>query len=72
MQGYNFDKLVVLQNEDEETIKSISNFKDIRIYKQKNKGYGNALKEGLNQINMNFFVLSMQMDLWIQNIWMKC
>ena len=57
MQGYNFDKLVVLQNEDEETIKSISNFKDIKIYKQKNKGYGNALKEGLNQINTEFFCI---------------
>ncbi len=57
LQGYNFDKLVVLQNEDDETIKSISNFKDIRIYKQKNKGYGNALKEGLNQINTEFFCI---------------
>ena len=48
---YNFDKLVVLQREDVETIKSISDFKNIKIYKQKNNGYGNALKEGLNQIN---------------------
>ena len=57
LQAYNFDKLVVLQNEDEETIKSISNFKDIKIYKQKNNGYGNALKEGLNQINTEFFCI---------------
>ena len=57
LQAYNFDKLVVLQNEDEETIKSITNFKDIKIYKQKNNGYGNALKEGLNQINTEFFCI---------------
>ena len=54
---YNFDKLVVLQSEDVETIKSISDFKDIKIYKQKNNGYGNALKEGLNQINTEFFCI---------------
>ena len=57
LQGYNFDKLVVLQNEDEETIQSISDFNDIKIYKQKNNGYGNALKEGLNQINTEFFCI---------------
>ncbi len=57
LQNYNFDKLVVLQSEDEETIKSISDFNDIKIYKQKNNGYGNALKEGLNQINTEFFCI---------------
>ena len=54
---YNFEKLVVLQSEDVETIESISEFKDIKIYKQKNNGYGNALKEGLNQINTEFFCI---------------
>ena len=54
---YNFNKLVVLQSEDVETIESISDFKDIKIYKQKNNGYGNALKEGLNQINTEFFCI---------------
>jgi len=54
---YNFDKLVVLQREDVETIKSISDFKNIKIYKQKNNGYGNALKEGLNQINTKYFCI---------------
>ena len=54
---YNVEKLVVLQSEDVETIESISDFKDIKIYKQKNNGYGNALKEGLNQINTEFFCI---------------
>ena len=57
LEDYDFDKLVVLQSEDTETIKSISDFKDIKIYKQKNNGYGNALKEGLNQINTEFFCI---------------
>ena len=57
LEDYDFDKLVVLQSEDTETIKSISDFKDIKIYKQKNNGYGNALKEGLNQINTKYFCI---------------
>ncbi len=54
---YDFKKIVVLQKEDEETIKSISNFDDIKVYVQKKNGYGNALKEGLNQINTEFFCI---------------
>ena len=57
LKDYEFDKLIVLQKEDEETIKSISKFKDIKIYIQKNKGYGSALKEGLNEINTEFFCI---------------
>ena len=57
LNSYDFKKIVVLQKEDEETIKSISNFDDIKIYVQKKNGYGNALKEGLNQINTEFFCI---------------
>jgi len=55
--SYDYQKLIVLQKEDEETISSISNFKDIRICVQKNKGYGNALIEGLNSIDTEFFCI---------------
>lgn len=55
--SYDYQKLIVLQKEDEETINSISNFKDIRICVQKNKGYGNALIEGLNSIDTEFFCI---------------
>ncbi len=55
--SYDYQKLIVLQKEDEETISSISNFKDIRICVQKNKGYGNALIEGLNSIDTKFFCI---------------
>ena len=57
LNSYDFKKIVVLQKEDEETIKSISNFDNIKIYVQKKNGYGNALKEGLNQINTEFFCI---------------
>ena len=52
---YKFEKLVVLQKEDEETINSISSFKDVKVFIQNEKGYGNALKEGLNELKLNFF-----------------
>ena len=57
LKDYEFDKLIVLQKEDEETIKSIAEFKDIKIYTQKTKGYGSALKEGLNEIKTEFFCI---------------
>ena len=57
LEDFEFDKLIVLQKEDEETIKSISKFKDIKIHTQKNKGYGSALKEGLNEIKTEFFCI---------------
>ena len=54
---YKFEKLVVLQKEDEETINSISSFKDVKIFIQNEKGYGNALKEGLNEVKTEFFCI---------------
>jgi len=47
IEKYDYCKLVVLQKEDLETKKSISNIKNIQIIEQKNSGYGNALKEGI-------------------------
>ncbi len=55
LENFNFHKLVVLQEEDIETIDSISKIKNIGILKQKNKGYGSALKEGIEKINTEFF-----------------
>ena len=57
LEKYSFNKIVVLQKEDEETINSISNFKDISICYQKNNGYGNALKEGIENIKTEFFCI---------------
>ena len=47
-------KMIVLQKEDEETKKSIEKFKNIKIVEQKNNGYGNALKEGINKVKTKY------------------
>ncbi len=54
---FKFEKLVVLQEEDKETIKSISDRQDIKIYIQKKRGYGNALKEGIENIKTKYFCI---------------
>lgn len=57
LKNYECQKLVVLQKEDQETIDSIVGFKDIEILVQKTKGYGSALKEGIEKINTDFFCI---------------
>ena len=57
LKKYNCKKLVVLQDEDKDTINSISEFKEIEIFKQKNKGYGNALIEGIDYISTEYFCI---------------
>lgn len=57
LKKFNYNKLVVLQKEDQETIDSISNFEDVEIYLQKQNGYGNALIEGINKIETSFFCI---------------
>ena len=48
------NKLIVLQKEDIETKEAIKNFKNIKILEQKNNGYGNALIEGINEVNTSY------------------
>tara|TARA_Y100000816_G_scaffold235210_1_gene180885 strand:+ start:20 stop:700 length:681 start_codon:yes stop_codon:yes gene_type:complete len=55
--NYDCKKMVVLQKEDAETITSIKDFKGIQIIIQKKRGYGSALKEGLENINTEFFCI---------------
>ena len=57
LKEYDFKKLIVLQKEDQETINSISKFEEIEICVQKSKGYGNALKEGIDKINTEYFCI---------------
>ena len=57
LSNYDFNKLIVLQKEDKETINSISNRKDIEVHVQLKGGYGNALKEGIQKINTEFFCI---------------
>ena len=49
--------MIVLQEEDKDTISSIAEFKEIEILKQKNKGYGNALIEGIDHISTEYFCI---------------
>ena len=55
--NYSCKKMIVLQEEDVETINSISNFKGVELFIQKKKGYGSALKEGLGNIKTDFFCI---------------
>ncbi len=57
LEKYDFKKMIVLQEEDKETIDSITDFKDIKICVQSKKGYGSALIEGLNAIETEFFCI---------------
>ena len=47
-------KLIVLQEEDVETKNAISKFKNIKILVQKKNGYGNALIEGINNVDTKY------------------
>ena len=56
LEKYNLKKIIVLEKEDIETIKSISNHKCKLIF-QKDKGYGAALIEGINNVDTKFFCI---------------
>ena len=56
LEKYNLKKIIVLEKEDSETINSISKFQCDIIF-QKNKGYGAALIEGINNVKSNFFCI---------------
>ena len=56
LEPYNFDIVVVLEKEDIETIESIRN-KNCKILYQKNKGYGDAIIQGINHIENKFFCI---------------
>ena len=48
--------LIVLEESDHDTINSIKEF-NCEILYQKNKGYGDALIQGINHINTNYFCI---------------
>ena len=54
LENFNFNKMIVLQKEDIETKNILKNINDIEIYEQKNNGYGNALKEGINNCKTEY------------------
>ena len=54
---YDFKKLIVLEEQDKETINAIQPQDDLEIYYQKNSGYGSALIEGINHITTKYFCI---------------
>ena len=54
LKNLQYNKLVVLQKEDETTLKAISVTQGINILIQKENGYGNALKEGINSVKTKY------------------
>ena len=56
LKSYNYKKMVVLQEDDIETIESIKNY-DCKILYQKNKGYGDALINGINETKTEYFCI---------------
>ena len=56
LENYDYDKMIVLQSEDIETIEAIKKF-DCEILYQKNKGYGDALIHGINNVQTELFCI---------------
>ena len=57
LDNYDYNIIVILQSEDIETLESIAGFKNIKIHFQKNRGYGNALIEGIEVIDSEYFCI---------------
>ena len=53
---YDYKKLIVLEKNDIKTINSIKNF-DCEILYQNNKGYGDALINGINNVKTKYFCI---------------
>ena len=56
LKKYNLKIIVVLEKEDLDTINSIKEY-DCKILYQKNKGYGDALLQGIQDVKTNFFCI---------------
>ena len=53
---YDYKKIIVLEQNDVETIEAIKNF-DCEILFQINKGYGDALIYGVNNVKTKYFCI---------------
>ena len=56
LQKYKLNIIIVLEKEDTETIQSILDY-ECKLVFQKNKGYGSALIEGIDQVETKFFCI---------------
>jgi glycosyltransferase involved in cell wall biosynthesis len=62
----NFKIIVVIPKNDELTKKSIEGFNCKVVEEQNGKGYGNALRTGIDKVETDFFAYLMQMVLLTQ------
>ena len=56
LKNFNFNKIVILEATDKSTIESIKNF-DCEILYQNQKGYGNALIQGINNVKTEYLCI---------------
>ena len=56
LKNYNLNILIVLEENDYETRKSIENF-NCKLLFQKNKGYGDALIQGIKSVETKYFCI---------------
>ena len=56
LKKYNYKINIILHESDIETIQSIKNY-DVKMIYQKNLGYGDALIEGINRCNTEYFCI---------------
>ena len=56
LKNYNLKTVIVLEEEDKETIESVKNY-NCKILYQGGKGYGNALINGINSIKSELFCI---------------
>jgi glycosyltransferase involved in cell wall biosynthesis len=57
LEKYNLNILVVLEDDDVETIDAIQNLKNSKILYQTGKGYGDALITGIKKVQTEFFCI---------------
>ena len=56
LKKFNLNIIIVLEENDKDTINSISNF-DCKILFQKNRGYGDALIQGIRSVETDYFCI---------------
>jgi len=56
IKNFNCKKIVILEENDKETIKSINQY-EIKILFQTGKGYGNAIRTGINNVSTDYLCI---------------
>ena len=57
LKSFSLKVIIILEKEDTKTIESIENFENIKIIHQLNKGYGDALIQGINSVETEYFCI---------------